>query len=64
MAPGAIRSRQVVQAGDTEYRAMDAFAFEPAVTQDLPSLHPGEDVLNAGTDLLGSTIARHLPLGE
>lgn len=53
-----------MQAGDAEYHAVDAFAFEPAVTQDRPSLHLGEDVLNAGTDLLVSTLVRHLPLGE
>ncbi len=31
---------------------MDAVAFEAAVAEDFPGLHTGEDVLDAGPDLL------------
>ena len=42
---------EVVQAGDPEHGVVDAVALQPAVAEDLPALHPGEDVLDAGTDL-------------
>ncbi|GAA3499084.1 hypothetical protein GCM10019016_061870 [Streptomyces prasinosporus] len=43
---------EVVQAGDAEHGVVDAVAFEAAVAEDLPGLHAGEDVLDAGADLL------------
>jgi hypothetical protein len=43
---------EVVQAGDAEHGVVDAVAFEAAVAEDLPGLHTGEDVLDAGADLL------------
>jgi len=42
---------EVVQTGDAEHRVVDAVALEAAV-EDLPGLHPGEDVLDAGSDVL------------
>ncbi|GGN43837.1 hypothetical protein GCM10011578_094290 [Streptomyces fuscichromogenes] len=43
---------EVVQARDTEHGVMDAVSFEAAVAQDLPALHTGEGVLDAGSGLL------------
>lgn len=43
---------EVVQPGDAKHGVVDAFAFEAAVSEDLPGLHEGEGVLDAGTDLL------------
>jgi hypothetical protein len=42
---------EVVQAGDAEDGVVDAVAFEAAVAEDLPALHAGEGVLDAGADL-------------
>ena len=42
---------EVVQAGDPEHGVVDAVALKSAVAEDSPALHPGEDVLDAGTDL-------------
>lgn len=41
---------EVVQAGDAEHGVVDAVAFEAAVAEDLPALHAGECVLDAGPD--------------
>lgn len=46
------RESKVVQPGDPEDGVVDAVAFETTVTQDLPGLHAGQDVLHAGADLL------------
>jgi hypothetical protein len=43
---------EVVQAGDAEHGVMNAVTLEAAVAEDLPVLHTGEDVLDAGPDLL------------
>ncbi|GAA0544219.1 hypothetical protein GCM10010390_52890 [Streptomyces mordarskii] len=50
MAPAAGLSGEgeVVEAGDAEHRLVDAVAFETAVAEDLPALHPREGVLDAG----------------
>jgi hypothetical protein len=40
-----------VQAGDAEHGVVDTVAFQAAVAKDLPALHAGEDVLDAGADL-------------
>jgi hypothetical protein len=45
------REGEVVQPGDAEHGAVNAVAFQTAVTKDLPCLHPREDVLDAGPDL-------------
>jgi hypothetical protein len=45
------REREVVQAGDAEHGVVDAITLQSAVTEDLPVLHAGEDVLDAGADL-------------
>jgi len=58
------RESEVVQPGDAEDGAVDAVAIETAVTQDLPGLHAGEDVLDAGADLLVGLVVRLLPVGQ
>src|SRR4051794_35272029 len=55
---------EVVHPGDAEHGVVDAVPFEPAVAEDLPRLHPGEDVLNAGADLLVGLVVRFLPVGQ
>lgn len=55
---------EVVHPVDAAHGVVDAVAFEAAVAEDLPGLHPGEDVLNAGTDLLVGLVVRLLPLGQ
>lgn len=45
------RQREVVQAGDAQHGVVGAVAFETAIAEDLPSLHAGEGVLDAGADL-------------
>lgn len=50
--------------GDAEHGVVDAVALEAAVAKDLPGLHPGEDVLDAGADLLVLTVVLGLPLGQ
>src|SRR5579884_3086883 len=49
--PRSPSENEVVQAGDAEHGVVHAVAFEAAVAEDLPALHAGEDVLDAGTDL-------------
>ncbi|GAA1036282.1 hypothetical protein GCM10009566_03960 [Streptomyces murinus] len=49
---GAIREREVVQAGYTKDGVMDAVALQSTVAEDLPTLHTGEGVLDAGADTL------------
>lgn len=41
-----------MQPGDAEHGVVDAVTLEPAVAEDLPGLHTGEGVLDAGADLL------------
>src|SRR5881398_2730437 len=41
---------EVVQSGDAEHGVVDAVALEAAVAEDLPGLHAGEGVLDAGAD--------------
>jgi hypothetical protein len=43
---------------------VDAVAFEAAVAEDLPGLHPGEDVLHAGADLFVGLVVRCFPVGR
>src|SRR3954469_20933281 len=42
---------EVVQAGDAEDGMVDAVGFESAVARNLPIIHVGEGVLDAGPDL-------------
>lgn len=53
-----------MQASDAEHGVMDAFAFESAVAEDLPGLHTGEDMLDAGADLFVRAVVFLLPLGQ
>ena len=53
-----------MQAGDAKHGVMDCVAFGAADAQDLPGLHPGEDVLDAGADLLALAVVLGLPLGQ
>lgn len=41
---------EVVHPGDAEHGVVNTVAFEAAVAEDLPGLHAGEDVLDAGAD--------------
>src|SRR5690606_27783686 len=55
---------EVVHAGDAEHGVVYAVAFQAAVAQDLPALHPGEGVLDAGADLLVGAVVLLLPCGQ
>lgn len=55
---------EVVEVGDAEHGVMDAIALEATVAQDLPGLHPGEDMLDTGANLLVLTVVLGLPLGQ
>jgi hypothetical protein len=55
---------EVVHPCDTEHGVVRAIAFETAVTEDLPGLHAGEDVFNAGADLFVGRLVGLLPLGQ
>ena len=55
---------EVVQAGYAAHRVVHTVAAEAAVAQDLPGLHAGKDVLNAGPDLPVALVVRLLPVGE
>lgn len=50
-----------MQAGDAEDGVVNAVAFQAAVAQDLPALHPGEDVLDVGTDCAVRGVVLLLP---
>src|SRR5438128_1254856 len=52
---------EVVQAGDAEHGVVDTVAFEAAVAQDLPALHAGQGVLDAGVDLAVGGVVLLLP---
>lgn len=43
---------KVMQPGDAGDSVVNAVTFETTVAQDLPMLHPGKDMLNAGANLL------------
>src|SRR6478752_7165591 len=55
---------EVVHSGDAEHGVVDSVAFEAAVAEDLPGLHPGEGVLDAGPDLLVGLVVFLLPVRE
>ncbi len=38
---------EVVHPGDAQRGVVDSVAFQPAVAEELPSLHPGDDVFDA-----------------
>ena len=42
---------EVVHPGDAEHGVGSAVTFQAAVAENLPGLHVGEDVLDAGSDL-------------
>ena len=50
-----------MQTGDAEHGEVDAVALEAAVTQDLPALHSGEGVLDAGANSLVGAVVFLLP---
>lgn len=52
---------EVVHPGDAEYGVVDAVAFEAAAAEDLPGLHPGENMLDPGADLLVGLVVLLLP---
>lgn len=55
---------EVVQSGDSEHGAMDAVAFEAALTQDLPGLQASEGVLDTGADSAVGGVVLLFPAGE
>jgi hypothetical protein len=55
---------EVVHARDAEHGVVDAVTFEATVAEDLPGLHPGEDVLDSGADLLVGLVVGFLPAGQ
>lgn len=55
---------EVVELGDAEHGVLYAVAFEAGVTQDLPTLHAGEGMLDAGADLLLGFVVRMLSVGQ
>lgn len=55
---------EVVHPRDAEYGVVDASALQAAVSEDLPGLHPGEDVLDAGPDLLVGLVVLLFPAVE
>lgn len=55
---------EVVHPGDAEHGVVDAVTFEAAVAEDLPGLHPGEGVLDAGPDLLVRAVVLFFPVRE
>ncbi|GGW79788.1 hypothetical protein GCM10010320_72270 [Streptomyces caelestis] len=50
-----------MQAGDAEHGVVDAVAFESAVAEDLPRLHAGEGVLDAGGGSCGGGVVFLVP---
>lgn len=65
MRPARLSSdSEVVYASDPEHGVMDAVTLEAAVAEDLPSLHAGEGVLDASSDLLVGLVVRLLPVGQ
>lgn len=52
---------EVVQARDAAHGVVSAVTFESAVAEDLPSLHAGEDMLDAGPNLLVRCVVGFLP---
>lgn len=50
--------------GDAEHRVVHAIAFEAAVAQDLPGLHPGESMLDPSADLAVRGVLLILPDGK
>lgn len=54
----------VVHPCDAEHGVVDSVAFEAAVAQDLPGVHAGRDVLDAGADLLVALFVGLLPVGQ
>src|SRR5690606_24869063 len=53
---------EVVHPGDSEHGVVDSFSFEAAVAEDLPGLHAGEDMLDAGADLLVGLVVFLFPV--
>ena len=52
---------EVVRAGHSKHGVVNSVASQAAVAEDLPGLHAGEDVLDAGPDLLVGLVVRLLP---
>ena len=55
---------EVVHPCDAEHGVVDAIALQAAVAEDLPGLHAGEDVLDAGADLLVGLVVLLFPVRE
>lgn len=61
---GSTGPGQVVEVGDAAHGDGDALAFEPAVAQDLPGLHPREGVFDAGAGAPVGGVVFGLPMRE
>lgn len=55
---------EAVQACNVKHGVVDTVAVEAAVAEDLPCLHAGEDVLDAGSDLLVGLVVFFFPFKE
>lgn len=55
---------KVMQARDAEHGVVDPVALQAAVAENLPGLQAGEDVLDAGADLLVGCVLGRLPAGQ
>jgi hypothetical protein len=55
---------EVVQAGNSAHGVVDTVALQAAVAKDLPALHAGEDVLDAGPYLFGPGVLAQTPAAK
>lgn len=55
---------EVVEVGGAERGVVDAVAFEAAVARDLPGLHAGEGVFDAGSHALVGGVVVFLPVRQ
>lgn len=55
---------EVAHPGDSGHGVVDAVTFEAAVAEDIPGLHAGEYVLDAGADLLLVFFVKLFPVGQ
>lgn len=53
-----------MHAGDAAHGVVDAVSLEATITQNLPALHAGEDVLDASSHLLVGRVVCDLPVGK
>ncbi|GGV83968.1 hypothetical protein GCM10015535_28090 [Streptomyces gelaticus] len=64
LVPVSPSEGEAVQAGEAEHGVVHAIALEAAIAEDLPGLHAGEGVLDAGADLAVGGVVLLFPCGE